>query len=146
MTRPEPRAPAEDRSENQADPRGRPGDVPGDRPTAGPRADAGADAVFGALADGTRRTVLRTVVAHGPITATEVAADLPVTRQAVAKHLQILGEAGLVQSHRAGRETRFEAAPRALRPVTDWIAATDAAWTDRLARLGRQVEQRQPPT
>ncbi len=102
-----------------------------------------ADAVFGALADGTRRTVLRTVVEHGPITATEVAAGLPVSRQAVAKHLQILGEAGLVEGRREGRETRFEAAPRALRLVSDWIAATDAAWSDRLGRLGQQVAIRQ---
>jgi len=102
------------------------------------------DALFAALADGTRRTVLRTVVDHGPITATEVAADLPVSRQAVAKHLQILGDAGLVHSHHAGRETRFQANPSSLQPASAWIAATDAAWSQRLLDLKRQVEQRRP--
>ena len=106
------------------------------------RADDHVDALFAALADGTRRTVLRTVVDEGPITATEVAATLPVSRQAVAKHLQILGEAGLVQSHRAGRETRFEARPSSLQPASAWIEATDAAWSRRLGDLKRQAEQR----
>lgn len=97
--------------------------------------DAAVDAVFAALADGTRRTVLRAVVDHGPITATEVAADLPVSRQAVAKHLQILGDAGLVQGRREGRETRFRASPASLQVAADWITETDGAWADRLARL-----------
>ena len=55
--------------------------------TTAPDAEARAAAVFEALADPTRRAVLRDVAAHGPCTATELAASLPVTRQAVAKHL-----------------------------------------------------------
>jgi DNA-binding transcriptional ArsR family regulator len=98
------------------------------------------DAVFAALADGTRRTVLRTVVEQGPVTATELASDLPISRQAVAKHLHILDEAGLVHATKEGRETRFEASTASLRPATEWIAATDAAWTHRLGRLKRRVE------
>jgi DNA-binding transcriptional ArsR family regulator len=115
---------------------------PTPRSASAARADDRVDALFAALADGTRRTVLRTVVDEGPITATEVAATLPVSRQAVAKHLQILGEAGLVHSHRAGRETRFEASPSSLQPASAWIEATDAAWSRRLGDLKRQVEQR----
>jgi DNA-binding transcriptional ArsR family regulator len=106
-----------------------------------PREAARVDAVFSALADGTRRTVLRSVVEQGPVTATELASDLPISRQAVAKHLHILDEAGLVQATKAGRETRFEASTASLRPASDWIAATDAAWSHRLARLKRRVER-----
>lgn len=74
-------------------------------------------------------------------TATEVAGDLPMTRQAVAKHLQILGDAGLVHAERVGRETRFEATTEPLRAVTDWIAQTDTAWSHRLHRLEEQVRR-----
>jgi len=105
-------------------------------------ADEHVDAVFAALADGTRRTVLRTVVADGPVTATAIAEDLPVSRQAVAKHLQILQSAGLVHAERAGRESRYEASTAALRPAVDWIEATDAAWSRRLGDLGREVARR----
>src|SRR5205814_8220615 len=63
-------------------------------------------AVFEALADPTRREVVRRLAQGGPATATELAGDLPVTRQAVAKHLATLAEAGLVTSDRQGRETR----------------------------------------
>ena len=113
------------------------------RPSA-PVADdgPGVDAVFAALADGTRRTVLRTVVADGPITATAIAGDLPVSRQAIAKHLQILQSAGLVRAERSGRESRYEASAGAMRPAVDWIEATDAAWSRRLADLSREVARR----
>jgi DNA-binding transcriptional ArsR family regulator len=104
--------------------------------------DPRVDAVFAALADGTRRAVLRTVVADGPITATAIAGDLPVSRQAIAKHLQILQSAGLVHAERAGRESRYEASAGSMRPAVDWIDATDAAWSRRLADLTREVARR----
>jgi DNA-binding transcriptional ArsR family regulator len=109
------------------------------RPPAG---DERVDAVFAALADSTRRTVLRTVVTDGPITATVIADDLPVSRQAIAKHLQVLQGAGLVRAERAGRESRYEATTAALRSAVDWIEATDAAWSRRLGDLGREVARR----
>src|SRR5690606_25558478 len=65
------------------------------------------DAVFAALSDPTRRLVLDEVGRRGGATATELAADLPVTRQAVAKHLAVLAGARLVDARRAGRETRY---------------------------------------
>jgi DNA-binding transcriptional ArsR family regulator len=110
------------------------------------RADpARVDALFAALADGTRRTVLQRVVDDGPITATDVATELPISRQAVAKHLQILGDAGLVHAERVGRETRFEATPASLRPVSDWIQATERAWSRRLTRLDHQLRRTTRP-
>ncbi|MFL6204406.1 MAG: ArsR/SmtB family transcription factor [Acidimicrobiales bacterium] len=100
-----------------------------------PAADARAGAVFEALADPTRRAVLRDVATRGPRTATEVAADLPVSRQAVAKHLAVLREAGLVAHERAGREARFTAQLAPLGDAERWLRAAGDAWDDRLRRL-----------
>jgi DNA-binding transcriptional ArsR family regulator len=97
------------------------------------------DALFAALADPTRRRVLRAVADRGPVTATALADGLPVTRQAVAKHLGLLAEAGLVAAERAGRETRFTARPGPLDDLAAWAAATGRLWDDRLARLARIV-------
>ena len=106
---------------------------------------AGADPVFAALADPTRRELLRAVVTHGPVTATELAADRPLTRQAVAKHLGILGTAGLVSGTKVGRETRYEADLAPLAQATDWIAETGAAWDRRLSRLSELLVDRAAP-
>jgi DNA-binding transcriptional ArsR family regulator len=93
--------------------------------------------IFGALADDTRRTVFVRVAASGQATASELARDLPVTRQAVAKHLSLLASAGLVGSERVGRETRFHARSEPLSDAIDWMAGVGARWDDRLARLAR---------
>ena len=106
------------------------------------RADARAGAVFEALADPTRRAVLRDVASRGPRTATEVAADLPVSRQAVAKHLAILREAGLVAHERAGREARFTAQLAPLSDAEDWLREAGTAWDDRLRRLEALARER----
>jgi ArsR family transcriptional regulator, cadmium/lead-responsive transcriptional repressor len=91
--------------------------------------------VFDALADPHRRYVLEALAARDTATATELAAELPVTRQAVAKHLAALNEAGLVESRREGRETRYELTPEPLGVAMDWMAGVGAEWDSRLARL-----------
>ena len=100
-------------------------------------ADPGA--VFAALADPTRRAVLRQVAERGPVTATELAEDLPVTRQAVAKHLAVLEGAGLVAPRRVGRENRFTAATEPLAAAERWLAEAGDAWDERLARLAARA-------
>jgi DNA-binding transcriptional ArsR family regulator len=105
-------------------------------------AEARAGAVFEALADATRRAVLRDVAEHGPRTATELAAGLPITRQAVAKHLAVLRDAGLVTHERAGREARFTARLAPLDDAERWLRVTGAAWDDRLARLEQRARAR----
>jgi DNA-binding transcriptional ArsR family regulator len=102
-------------------------------PAARPAPDPGL--IFDALADGTRRAVLRAVAEEGPITATELADRLPVTRQAVAKHLATLREAGLVDSERVGRDVRFRFDPAPLDDAVAWISAVGERWDRRLARL-----------
>lgn len=110
--------------------------------TASPDAEARAGAVFDALADPTRRAVLRALAQGGPCTATELAATLPVSRQAIAKHLSVLDQAGLVTSERTGREKRFHARPAAMIEAGQWLETTGAAWDDRLARLARRLHER----
>lgn len=94
--------------------------------------------VFAALADPSRRHLLETLARH-EATATELAADLPVTRQAVAKHLAALRAAGLVDARRAGRETRYRLTPGPLEEALGWIADVGGAWDSRLAALRRHL-------
>ena len=96
--------------------------------------------VFTALADPTRRTVMERV-SRGSATATEIAAGLTVTRQAVAKHLAVLEEAGLVSARRAGRERRFSPTPAPLGEAISWMASVGGEWDERLAALERYVKR-----
>ena len=73
-------------------------------------------------------------------TATALARDLPVSRQAVVHHLQALGEAGLVDAQRAGREVRYGATTAPLADAVEWMLGAGARWDRRLERLRRQVD------
>jgi DNA-binding transcriptional ArsR family regulator len=98
--------------------------------------------VFDALADANRRYVVQALAERDTATATELASELPVTRQAVAKHLAALNEAGLVVSRREGRETRYELTPEPLADAMDWIASVGAEWDARLEALRRHLKRR----
>ncbi len=98
------------------------------------------DAVFSALADPTRRGLVARLVSEGPHTATELAGDLPMTRQAVVHHLQALNDAGLVDARRDGREVRYRATPEPLAGAVTWMLDAGARWDRRLERLRAQVE------
>lgn len=102
------------------------------------------DTVFVALADPTRRRVLEVLAAAGaaPATATQLAEQFPVTRQAIAKHLQVLADAGLVRSERSGRETHWVLTPDALGPAMAWMADLGGAFDDRVAALQRHLGER----
>lgn len=93
------------------------------------------DSVFSALADPTRRQILVWLDGGDSMSATEVAARLPITRQAVTKHLKELEGADLVSSVRKGRETRYSRTIDGLDAATVWLAARGAVWDERLARL-----------
>jgi DNA-binding transcriptional ArsR family regulator len=97
-----------------------------------------AGAVFGALADPMRRRLLTELAAH-PSTATELAADLPISRQAVTKHLTSLSEAGLLERERAGRDVRYRVTPAPLSEAMAWMADVGGQWDDRLARLAQTL-------
>jgi DNA-binding transcriptional ArsR family regulator len=98
--------------------------------------------VFAALADPTRREIAKLLAELGPLTPTELARQLPITRQAVTKHLGSLEEAGLVRSTRHGRETRYRLTPRPLEAAALWMAALGAEWDERLEALRGLLERR----
>jgi len=99
-------------------------------------------AVFDALGDPGRRALVASVAERGTATATELAAGLPVTRQAVAKQLAALADAGLLRASRAGRETRYELTPEPLEDAVAWMVEVGARWDARLAKLERSLEER----
>ena len=101
----------------------------------------GQDRTFAALADPTRRSLFEALARTGPATATDLARERPISRQAVAKHLLVLREAGLVTAERAGRETTFTASSDALDEVTAWVADVGAAWDRRLERLEQHLRR-----
>ena len=107
--------------------------IPGDR----------SPEVFAALADPTRRRVLDRLSRGGPASATELATALPVSRQAVAKHLAQLEEAGLVAGERSGRERRFRLTPGPMADAVSWMAEVGSEWDQRLDAL--RARFRRPP-
>ena len=95
--------------------------------------------VFDALGDPTRRHIVESL-SQGEASATQLAADLPVTRQAVAKHLSALRQAGLVESRREGRETLYRVNAAPLDAAAAWIVRVGGEWDARLERLRALVE------
>ena len=102
------------------------------------------DQVFAALADPTRRRLLEALAQRPPCSATALAEGLPVSRQAVAKHLVTLRESQLVISHRAGKEVLFSVCPDQLTATASWMTTLAATWTERLRLLKQQAEQGRP--
>jgi ArsR family transcriptional regulator, cadmium/lead-responsive transcriptional repressor len=98
------------------------------------------DELWSAVADPTRRRVLDVLLARGEATATGVAGELPVTRQAVAKHLAVLDRAGLVEARRHGREVRYTVHPQRLDAATRSLAQVATEWDARLAAIKRIAE------
>ena len=96
-----------------------------------------ADLVLRALADPTRRTMLR-LVRSEELAAGQIAENFPITQQAVSQHLQVLHRAGLVEERREGMRRLYLLRPVALDPVRELL---DDLWPDALDRLKRIVEQ-----
>ena len=99
-----------------------------------------ADALWAAVGDPTRRRLLDTLLALGETTATRLAGELPVTRQAIAKHLQVLDRVGLVDGHKEGREVLWAVDPERLGEAGEAMARAAAAWDQRLAAIKELAE------
>jgi DNA-binding transcriptional ArsR family regulator len=102
--------------------------------------DAVAQEVFAALADPTRRAILAALAADGPATATDLATRLPITRQAVAKHLAVLADAGLVVAEPGERRRvryRLDSAP--MKVAQQFLAALARDWDGPLAALRERL-------
>ena len=98
------------------------------------------DALWAAVADPTRRRVLDALLERGEASTTTLAEGLPVTRQAVAKHLVVLSGVGLVAGRRRGREVRYAVRPQRLDEAAEAIARVAAQWDRRLTRIKRIAE------
>jgi len=104
-----------------------------------------AEQVFIALADPSRRAILATLAAQGPATATDLADRLPITRQAIAKHLVLLSEADLVIPEPGERRRvryRLHSAP--VRVAQQFLAALAHEWDDRLEELAEYLDRSAP--
>jgi DNA-binding transcriptional ArsR family regulator len=100
------------------------------------------EALLEAVADSSRRRVLDLILAQREVTATELAAELPFTRQAVAKHLAVLDRAGLVESRRLGREVRYSVRPEQIDIAARAMAKVAARWDARLEAIKKAAEAR----
>jgi len=98
------------------------------------------DALWAAVADPTRRRVLDALLEQGEASTTMLAKGLPVTRQAVAKHLVVLDRVGLVAARRRGREVRYAVRPERLDDAAEAMTRVAAQWDRRLARIKRLAE------
>ncbi|MDX8052833.1 metalloregulator ArsR/SmtB family transcription factor [Lentzea sp. BCCO 10_0798] len=98
------------------------------------------DDVLAALADPMRRRILDLVAAKGAASASALAAELPVSRQAIVKHLGVLEKAELVASERAGRENNFSVRSDALDATASWMASLASQWDQRLAAIKKIAE------
>lgn len=96
--------------------------------------------IFAALGDPTRRQLVEWLSVEGSGTATGFAERLPMSRQAVAKHLTELEAAGVVSRSKQGRETRYELRTESLDSASEWLRHRTAAWDRTLARLKKMVE------
>jgi len=98
------------------------------------------DDLWSAIGDPTRRRMLDLLLADGDGTATTLGRQLPVTRQAVAKHLSVLDRAGLVRAAPAGREKRYRVDDAQLARAVAQLASVGSAWDARLRRIKRIAE------
>ncbi|GIF26157.1 DNA-binding transcriptional ArsR family regulator [Actinoplanes tereljensis] len=105
-----------------------------------PDPEAVAQEVFAALADPSRRAILATLASAGPATATDLAARLPITRQAIAKHLALLSEAGLVVAEPGERRrVRYRVDTASMKVAQQFLAALSRDWDGPLAALQQHL-------
>lgn len=98
------------------------------------------DALWSAIGDPTRRRMLDLLLADGGGTATTLSEHLPVTRQAVAKHLAVLDRAGLVHAATTGREKRYRVDARQLERASAQLTQVGETWDRRLQRIKKIAE------
>ena len=107
-----------------------------------PDTEAIAEQVFAALADPTRRSILAALASGGPATATDLAVVLPITRQAIAKHLGLLAEAGLVTAEPGERRrVRYRLRSASMQVAQQFLAALARDWDGPLEALKDRLDQ-----
>ena len=102
-------------------------------------ADPAMSRVFSALGDATRLHLVHRLVARSPLSVSELGEGLPVTRQGVTKHLQVLEEAGVVSARKEGRERLYTLEESPLSQAREFLAGISAGWDRALTRLRKHV-------
>ena len=102
--------------------------------------------VYSAVADPTRRQLLRLLADADELPLHKITAQFQVGRTAVSKHLAVLKEAGLVSDRKAGRETRYHLNAAPLREIQEWVSFYERFWTGRLDQLERILRNEELPT
>ena len=97
--------------------------------------------LFLAIADPNRRQLIERLAADGEKTPTQLAKDLPITRQGVSKHMHILAEAGLVSVRQEGRDRYYQLRPEVLAETTNWIDRVRNQWQIRLNALAQYLDE-----
>jgi DNA-binding transcriptional ArsR family regulator len=101
-----------------------------------------AEQVFTALSDPTRRAILAALAAEGPATATDLAGRLPITRQAIAKHLALLTDVGLVTAEPGERRrVRYRLRSAPMQAAQQFLAALARDWDRQLAALTAHLDR-----
>jgi ArsR family transcriptional regulator, cadmium/lead-responsive transcriptional repressor len=110
-----------------------------------PRGAIDTEELVAAVTEPTRRQMLDLLLERGESTATALADSLPITRQAVSKHLAVLTRVGLVAGEKSGREMRYRLNVERLDRATRSLGELAATWDQRLMRI-KQIARRQPPS
>jgi DNA-binding transcriptional ArsR family regulator len=101
------------------------------------------DRTFAALADPTRRAILARLESEGEASVSALARPFAIKLPAVMKHLDVLGEAGLVTREKSGRTVTVRLAAEPMREALDWLRRYERFWTTRLERLAAYAERKE---
>lgn len=96
--------------------------------------------VFQAIADPTRRMIIAKL-SQGPLNITQIGEDFDMSKQAIAKHIRILNECGIISMSQKGREQVCEAQLNQLDEVIDWITASRKLWNQRFEKLDKFLKE-----
>jgi DNA-binding transcriptional ArsR family regulator len=96
--------------------------------------------LLAALADPSRRALFERLNSRGPASASQLATELPISRQAIAKHLSLLDSVGLVDRAEQGRQVVYTARVSPLQDVANWLETVGDVWDDRLERLKKSFD------
>lgn len=102
---------------------------------------ANSERVFAALGEPTRRSLVELLSRSGPLTATTMADEYDLSRQALVKHLGVLAEAGIVVSERHGNEVRYSVVPQSLNVAVNWLENVGSAWDRRIVALDKRLRR-----
>jgi DNA-binding transcriptional ArsR family regulator len=101
------------------------------------------DRVFGTLSDATRRAILARLAQEESLSVSALAEPFEITLAAVMKHLDVLGDAGLITRSKQGRTVEVRLSPAPLRRANEWLRRYERFWSPTLDRLAAHAERKE---